>query len=124
TASLPPVKAAGYPGSRVVTIGKPCFLTPRQLKPGYGGDGGPRPMRDVALVTDDDLARARLDPAFRHQLVADNLELLLASLNKMRARPNTDGNAGHIREGVDLAVKLAELLQRIDAARATALRVR
>ena len=30
-------------------------------------------MSEAALVTDDDLARARVDPAFRHQLVADNL---------------------------------------------------
>jgi hypothetical protein len=82
-------------------------------------------MSDVARVTDDDLARARLDPAFRHQLVADNLELLLAALNKMRARQSADGkNASQIREGVDLAVKLAELLQRIDTARVNAARGR
>jgi hypothetical protein len=81
-------------------------------------------MSDVALVTDDDLARARLDPAFRHQLVADNLELLLGALNKMRARQSADGKNAQIREGVDLAVKLAELLQRIDSARASAARGR
>ena len=82
-------------------------------------------MSDVALVTDDDLARARLDPAFRHQLVADSLELLLAALNKMRARQSADGkNTSQMREGVDLAVKLAELLQRIDAARTNAARGR
>jgi len=82
-------------------------------------------MSDVARVTDDDLARARLDPAFRHQLVADNLELLLGALNKMRALQSPDGkNASQIREGVNLAVKLAELLQRIDAARVNAARGR
>jgi hypothetical protein len=82
-------------------------------------------MSDVALVTDDDLARAKLDPAYRHQLVADNLELLLGALNRMRARQSADGkNTSQIREGVDLAVKLAELLQRIDSARVNAARGR
>ena len=81
-------------------------------------------MSDVALVTDDDLARAKLDPAFRHQLVADSLELLLSELNKLRAQPGADKNSNQIREGVDLAVKLAELLQRVDLARASAARGR
>jgi len=81
-------------------------------------------MSDVAHVTDDDLARAKLDPAFRQQLVADSLELLLSELNKLRAQPGADKNASQIREGVELAVKLAELLQRVDLARAGAARGR
>ena len=73
-------------------------------------------MSDPALVTDDDLARARLDPAFRHRLVADCLHLLLSELNKLPARTGADPNsARQIREGVDLAVRLAELLQRVDS---------
>jgi hypothetical protein len=67
----------------------------------------------AALVTDADLARAREDAAFRHQLVAENLELLLQELNKLRARGADRTRAKQIREGVDLAVKLADLLQRI-----------
>ena|SRR5262245_18598881 len=75
-------------------------------------------MSDVALVTDDDLARAKLDPAFQHQLVADSLELLLAALNTMRVRQCVDGkNATQLGEGVDLAVKRAELLHGLDTAR-------
>jgi hypothetical protein len=64
------------------------------------------------LVSEDDLARARQDPAFRQQLLADNLERLLDALNKMR-RSNSDSPqaARQIREGVDLAVKLADRLQ-------------
>jgi len=62
-------------------------------------------MRD--LVTDDDLARARRDPDFRQRFYADNLDLLLEKLNEMR---KTGGDAGLIKEGVDLAVKLAERL--------------
>jgi hypothetical protein len=81
-------------------------------------------MSDVALVTDDDLARARRDPAFRHQLVADSLDLLLSELNKLRARTGADADSNRqLREGVDLAVKLAELLQRADASRAGASRM-
>jgi hypothetical protein len=64
------------------------------------------------LVSDDDLSRARRDPAFRQQMLADNLERLLQALNKMR-RTNSESPevARQIREGVDLAVKLASRLQ-------------
>ena len=67
-------------------------------------------MRDAPLVTDADLARAREDSVFRQQLVADYLELLLGQLNKLRALGADSARAGQIREGVDLAVKLADLL--------------
>ncbi|MEA2937843.1 MAG: hypothetical protein QOC56_1347 [Alphaproteobacteria bacterium] len=76
-------------------------------------------MHAATIVTDADLARARQDPAYRHQLVADSLETLLSELNKLRTRTGSDSKrARQIREGVDLAVKLAELLQRVDLARA------
>jgi hypothetical protein len=71
-------------------------------------------MRDTALVTDDDLAHARLDPDFRHRLVADHLQLLLNELNRLRGDKTDARSAGQIREGVNLAVQLAELLQRIE----------
>jgi len=65
------------------------------------------------LVSEDDLERARNDPAFRQQLMADNLERLLEALNKMRQHNNaTPQSAAQMREGVDLAVELAERLQR------------
>lgn len=64
------------------------------------------------LLTEDDLARARSDPLFRQQLMADNLERLLDSLNMMRKANATSPEAvRQIREGVDLAVKLADRLQ-------------
>jgi hypothetical protein len=64
------------------------------------------------LVSEQDLARARSDLAFRQQLLADTLEMLLAALNKMRRTANpTPEAAAQIREGVDLAVKLADRLQ-------------
>jgi len=71
-------------------------------------------MRATALVTDDDLARSRVDPEFRHRLVADNLELLLGQLNRLRNRKPDAQSVKQIREGVDLAVQLAEILQRIE----------
>lgn len=66
------------------------------------------------LVSEDDLERARRDPEFRQQLLAQNLERLLQALNEMRKVPDSDSPAAarQMREGVDLAVKLAERLQR------------
>jgi hypothetical protein len=65
------------------------------------------------LVSEDDLARARNDPAFRQQMLAEHLERLLGALNKMR-QDNSDApeTAAQMREGVDLAVELADRLQR------------
>lgn len=64
------------------------------------------------LVTEDDLARARSDPAFRQRFLADHLDMLLEALNKMRKADNLKpAVALQIREGVDLAVKLADRLQ-------------
>lgn len=69
------------------------------------------------LVTDDDMARARTDPAFRQQLMAQNLEQLLEMLNTMRKNNSKDPvSVRQIREGVDLAVKLAAKLQKFDRA--------
>lgn len=71
-------------------------------------------MAEFIAVTDEDLQRARKDSAFRRKLLSDNLEVLLATLNRMRASspgvPDKDA-ARQIREGVDLAVRLADLLQ-------------
>ena len=64
------------------------------------------------LVTADDIKRARSDPEFRQQMMAENLDRLLEALNKMRRNADPKPEAArHIREGVDLAVKLADLLQ-------------
>lgn len=65
------------------------------------------------LVTENDIERARSDPAFRLQLLAENLERLLHALNSMRRNNDADpASARQIREGVDLAVKLADWLQK------------
>jgi hypothetical protein len=72
-------------------------------------------MSGTGLVTDAELTRARHDVVFRHQLVAGNLDFLLSKLNWLRSCEVDANGARHIREGVDLAVQLAELLQRIDS---------
>jgi len=79
-------------------------------------------MSANALVTDAELARARRDPEFRHQLVAGNLEFLLGTINRLRSAHTDPKSARQIREGVDLAVQLAELLQRIASRRPDTLR--
>jgi hypothetical protein len=64
------------------------------------------------FATEQDLARARSDAAFRRQLLQDNLEWLLDALKKMRrADDPSPESARQMREGVDLAVQLADRLQ-------------
>lgn len=71
------------------------------------------------LVTEDDLARARTDPEFRQQLMANTLEMLLEALNNMRKAGGIEPEAARqIREGVDLAVILADRLQQKGGPRA------
>ena len=65
-----------------------------------------------APVTEDELARARTDPAFRQKLLSQNMEALLAGIKKLRKAPTANGPGDkQIREGVELAVRLAELIQ-------------
>jgi hypothetical protein len=65
-----------------------------------------------AMVSEEDLARARGDTAFRQRLMAESLDRLLALLNHMRRETvENPERARQIREGVDLAVKLADRLQ-------------
>ena len=66
------------------------------------------------VVTDEELAQARHDPGFRQQLIATNLDHLLTALAELRASENAADAVcvRQIREGVQLAVKLAEILQR------------
>jgi len=63
-------------------------------------------------ITDDDLARARGDRAFRQKLLEQSLEALLAAMKKLRkANPSAGANARQLREGVEMAVRLAEIIQ-------------
>jgi hypothetical protein len=69
-------------------------------------------MSAFVPVSDTELARARCDPAFRQKLLSQSLEALLAGLQKLRKTAPAEGaGAQQIREGVELAVRLAELIQ-------------
>jgi hypothetical protein len=70
-------------------------------------------MTGFAPVTEAELARARSDPAFRQKLLEQSLEALLAGLQTLRGAPQSGkaASAKQIREGVELAVRLAELIQ-------------
>ena len=73
---------------------------------------------EFVAITETVLDRARSDPAYRQQVIAQNLDFLLATLNKLRkANASATGDsAKQIREGVELAVKLAELLHKLGQA--------
>lgn len=64
-------------------------------------------------MSDTDLTRARSDAAFRQQLLAQNLEVLLDGMKRLRRGGSAPAGAGakQLREGVELAVRLAELIQ-------------
>jgi hypothetical protein len=69
-------------------------------------------MDPFGPVTEAQLARAREDPAFRNRLLTRNLEILLGKLQKQRQSPRSaTATAAQMREGVTLAVRLAELIQ-------------
>jgi len=70
-------------------------------------------MSEAPLITDGDLARAREDAGFRQRLLTDSLERLLAELNKLQRAANNSAQSAQMREGAELAVKLADLLRRI-----------
>ncbi len=76
-------------------------------------------MSAYAPATDADLKRARSDPAFRQKLLEQSLETLLAGLQKLRQTAGAKDNAAAVqmREAVELAVRLAELIQGPAAAR-------
>ncbi len=70
-------------------------------------------MNAFAPVTEAELAQARSDPAFRQKLLEQSLEVLLAGLQKLRNAAPSHGSASakQMREAVELAVRLAELIQ-------------
>jgi len=72
-------------------------------------------MWDFQPVTDADLARARMDAPFRQQMLTRTLECLLGELSKLQHIPQDTARAGQMREGIELAVKLSDLLRRTAA---------
>jgi hypothetical protein len=74
-------------------------------------------MTGFSTVTDADLARARQEPEFRQRLLEESLETLLAGIQHLRngAPSGMAADAKQMREAVELAVRLAELIQTLDA---------
>lgn len=69
-------------------------------------------MGGYAPVTEDEIARARSDPAFRQKLLSQSMEALLTGIKRLRkAKAPSRDETKQIREGVELAVRLAELIQ-------------
>jgi hypothetical protein len=69
-------------------------------------------MISFSPVTEAELSRARDDPAFRQELLTRSLEILLGKLQKQRQASRAGvATAKQMREGVTLAVRLAELIQ-------------
>jgi len=72
-----------------------------------------------APVTTDDLDRARRDPQFRRKLLQQKLDELLTAIKGARTH-SSDNGTKLIREAVELAVRLAEIIQN-DGSRPSAL---
>ena len=70
-------------------------------------------MRESVLVTDADLRARAQRPGVPTAACRREPRTPAGQLNKLRALGANPARARQIREGVDLAVKLADLLQRL-----------
>ncbi|MGH6672533.1 MAG: hypothetical protein ACRECV_11260 [Xanthobacteraceae bacterium] len=70
-------------------------------------------MTAFAPITETQLAQARNDPAFRQKLLEQSLDALLAGVQKLRNASPASGTAGakQMREAIELAIRLAEIIQ-------------
>jgi hypothetical protein len=71
-------------------------------------------MNPFSQITEAELTRARNDPAFRQRLLQQSLDALLGILQKQRRLSRAASGDTRMREGVNLAVRLAELIQTAD----------
>jgi hypothetical protein len=67
-------------------------------------------------ISDNDLARSRVDPRFKQILLAKALERLLAALSRMQHDPAHADASGlrHLRDGAMIAVEVADLIRRTE----------
>ena len=72
-------------------------------------------MGGFVAVTEEDLARARRDRAFKQALLATNLDQLLAALHRFKkSRLDPDPAATRqMREAVELSVDLADRIRQL-----------
>lgn len=70
----------------------------------------------TGLVSEEDIQRARTDPQFRQELMAQGLEMLLVALNRMHHGEAAPQNAKLMSEGTKLALQLADQIQKMTGA--------
>ncbi len=68
-------------------------------------------MNPLPQITEAELMRARNDPAFRQRLLRQSLDALLGILQRENRLSRAATGDERMREGVNLAVRLAELIQ-------------
>ncbi len=71
---------------------------------------------DRLEITEADIAQSRADPRFKQILLTKVLEQLLGTLSRLQRDPAYADHVGaqELREGVLMAVKLADLIRAID----------
>lgn len=72
-------------------------------------------MPPYTLPSDEELARARSDTAFRRELLASNLQSLITAMALLKATPEATQPvlANQLREGADLALQISDILKRL-----------
>jgi hypothetical protein len=69
-------------------------------------------MSFFSPLTEAVLSRARADPAFRQKLLQQSLDMLLDRMQRERQiPPSVTAKHAQMREGVTLALRLAELIR-------------
>jgi hypothetical protein len=71
-------------------------------------------MNPLPQITEAELMRAHKDPAFRQRLLRQSLDALLGILQRENRLSRAATGDERMREGVNLAVRLAELIQTAD----------
>ena len=74
-------------------------------------------MPGFPLISEADFGRVRHDRAFRQQVLASQLQALITFMARLQATPEAadPALAAQLREGADLAVKLADILKHLAA---------
>jgi hypothetical protein len=70
-----------------------------------------QPVKDISEA---DIVRSREDPRFKQVLLARSLEQLLGSLHRLQHSSHLSASPQHLREGVLVAVDLADRIRAID----------
>jgi hypothetical protein len=71
-------------------------------------------MKALPQITEAELTQARQDPAYRQRLLQQSLDALLGILQRENRLSRGATDDERLREGVNMAVRLAELIQTAD----------